>query len=722
MFFNKNFYQNFFCLLAFVVSPLAAQAPLHSQLPVSPAVALHSSQAEVAAGERFFLVMELTLAPGWHSYWQNPGDFGMSLALTWQLPAGFQAEDIQWLPPERLASGPFINFGYSDVAYYLFPIQIDKSVVADKSYPFRLEAEWLVCLEECVPESAEWHGQLTVAEQFRASAFAPTLARLQSQLPKPYATHAGIQMTDDGDFLWLEIPEAIDKKLFFFPEAEGVIAASAPQIATVSSLGQRLRLTRDVAPMPEVVSGLLQVNDAFYELHLDASALSTAARPASAVPDEVTVASSAQTSPAPAAAPLPENAGLPSHWLWALLFAFVGGLLLNLMPCVLPVLSLKALDLLEISQKSPGKAALQGGAYTAGILLTFLALALLLWLLQQTGAAVGWGFQLQSPLFVASLVYVLLAVALLLANVWQVPGHLAGVGDGLTRRGGLWGSFFIGVLAVIVASPCSAPLMAPAIAFALAQPPGLLFLIFIALGLGLAAPFLLFSLLPQAVACLPKPGIWMENFKQFLAFPMLATALWLIWVLSAQVPKDTVFLLLSGFLLLTLALWWLGKGLPKRWGQALWWLLLLLSLLPLATLTTTEHFEKNQKTVTTPRDAAMTPLAFSAAQLATLQAENKAVFLNATADWCITCKVNERLALTPKVKAALAEAGVVYMIADWTRQDDEIAKLLADYGRRGVPLYLWFSPSAAVEILPQVLTEPMLLSRIQALAEISGRP
>jgi thiol:disulfide interchange protein DsbD len=710
LFFFKNLHRSFFWLLAAITSPVIALAPLSSQLPVSSAVTLLSSHTMVAPGERLFFVIELNLAPDWHSYWKNPGDFGMALTVAWQLPTGFQAEDPLYLPPKPLISNSFVNFGYSGIAHYLLPIQIDKGVVPGGDYSFALKAEWLVCLEECVPESAEWTGQLRVAELSRPSAFAPTLAQLQSQLPTAYDKNAAIRLRSDEAFLWLEIPESIDKKLFFFPETEGVTLASAPQVATATALGQSLRLTRDAVPLPAMLSGVLQVNDKFYELQLDTAALKTSAVPASTA---AAVASDAV---------LGENAGLPSHWLWALFFAFVGGLLLNLMPCVLPVLSLKALDLLELSQQSPAKAALHGWSYTAGILLSFLALALVLWLLQQSGAAIGWGFQLQSPLFVAILVYVLVAVALLLANVWQLPGHFAGVGDGLTRQGGLWGSFFVGVLAVVVASPCSAPLMAPAIAFALAQPPSLLFLIFIALGLGLAAPFLLFSLLPKAVAWLPKPGLWMENFKQFLAFPMLATALWLAWVLSAQVSVEAVFLVLSGLLAFTFALWWLGKGLSKFWGQALWLVLLLLSVLPLSTLIAIDNGQEPASATTRNHTREIAVLPFTPARLAALQAEDKAIFLNATADWCITCKVNERLALTPKVKAAFAEAGVVYMLADWTRQDTEIAQLLADYGRRGVPLYLWFSPSGAVEVLPQVLTEPMLLSRIEGLAEISGRP
>jgi thiol:disulfide interchange protein len=394
--------------------------------------------------------------------------------------------------------------------------------------------------------------------------------------------------------------------------------------------------------------------------------------------------------------------------LMMLALAFLGGAILNLMPCVFPILSLKVLS---FARSTDHDRHLHSWLYTAGVIASFVLVAGLLIVLQQAGSAIGWGFQLQSPGFVIALAYLFIAMGLSLSGVIAMGGNLMNTGSGLANRGGLSGSFFTGVLAVVVASPCTAPFMGTALGFAASQPPQIALLIFAALGAGMAAPLLLFSYSGAARAMMPKPGPWMETLKQFLAFPLYATALWLFWVAGRQTGVNTMTVALAGALALALGLWLWSDSHARR-------ILAILCLLGAAGLGSMRGLDGGNSGGTA---LANDHIAWSEEQVAALRAAGKPVFVDVTADWCITCIANETAVLfTDDIERAFAEHGVAYVVADWTNQDADIAALLKKHGRNGIPLYLAYTPDSDEPplILPQVLTKNTVL---EALLAISGK-
>ena len=391
--------------------------------------------------------------------------------------------------------------------------------------------------------------------------------------------------------------------------------------------------------------------------------------------------------------------------LTMLVLAFLGGAILNLMPCVFPILSLKVLS---FARSTDHDRHLHSWLYTAGVVLSFVLVAALLIALQQAGQAIGWGFQLQSPTFVIALAYLFIAMGLSLSGVIEFGGSLMNAGSGLANRGGYSGSFFTGVLAVIVASPCTAPFMGTALGFAVGQPAPVALLVFAALGAGMAAPLLFFSYSGAARALMPKPGPWMETLKEFLAFPLYATALWLLWVAGRQTGINTMTLALVGALLLALALWLWDE---RRWRKVV----ALLCLIAAVTLGAQRGFDAP----TQASALAVGKVAWSEHGVSTLRSEGTPVFVDVTADWCITCKANEAAVLfTDEISAAFADSGVAYMIADWTNRDADIAALLRRYERSGIPLYLMYpaDPEAEPTILPQILTKSIVLNAIAAVS------
>jgi thiol:disulfide interchange protein DsbD len=415
--------------------------------------------------------------------------------------------------------------------------------------------------------------------------------------------------------------------------------------------------------------------------------------------------------PPPASQPepraLPEDtASANSSLLYMLLLAFLGGAILNLMPCVFPILSLKVLS---FARSSDHDRHLHSWVYAAGVIASFVAVAGLLIVLQQAGNAIGWGFQLQSPGFVIALAYLFIAMGLSLSGVVALGGSLMNTGSALANRGGLTGSFFTGVLAVVVASPCTAPFMGTALGFAAGQPPQIGLLVFAALGAGMATPLLLFSYSGAARALMPKPGAWMETLKQLLAFPLYATAIWLLWVAGRQTGVNTMTAALSGALMLALGLWLWNHNSTRR-------VLALGCLLVAIALGSQHHLDTRDDS---PARLSGGQVAWSDAQVTALREAGKTVFVDVTADWCITCIANETAVLnTAEMTRAFADHGVVYMVADWTNQDADIAALLQRHGRNGIPLYLVYSPdlSAPPLILPQVLTKNTVLEALQSVS------
>ncbi len=661
----------------------------------------------VAGAQPFTLAVRMQVKPGWHVYWRNPGDSGLPPEVTWTLPAGFNAGAIRWPAPERIAIATLMNYGYEGEVTLLVPVTPPPSL--DPADPVRIQAKltYLVCETECVPGSADLALTLPVGEPRPDVGQTALFERARAALPAPALWP--VRLSSQGDTLQLDFaatglkPETI-KGASFFPYSETAIDNAAAQVMTVDSSGLHLTLARSnpAEPAPAALPGVLTVEEA---TGVGSHRLAFAYGDEPVLPAPAT-ASEIATPPPPAPAfdvlTLATAAGL----------AFLGGLILNLMPCVFPVLSIKVLGLLRHAGESPARLRLHGLAYTAGVLVSFLGLAGLLLALKGGGAAIGWGFQLQSPAVVAGLAYLLLAMGLSLSGVVHLGGRLAGLGDGLARRSGLSGSFFTGVLATLVATPCTAPFMGSAVGFALTQSAGVALAVFSSLGLGLALPFLALTLWPPALRALPRPGAWMETLKQVLAFPVYATVAWLVWVLAQQVGPQGLLAGLFGLVLVGFAAWaWEhGHAAAPRAGRIAQGFAVL-TILAVAALTLSLGHER----AAAPAQAAANGVEpFTQARLDALVNERRPVFVNMTAAWCITCAVNETTSLSTKaVRQAMADRGVTYLKGDWTNQNPEITRLLEKHGRSGVPLYLLYAGSGEPQVLPQILTEGTVLSALE---------
>ena len=643
---------------------------------------LVAEAASIAPDQTVWLAFTLTPREGWHTYWRNPGDSGATNILEWRLPAGFSAGEIAWPAPELIAVGPLMNYGYKGPATLLIPITAPAGL-AGETVEIGLSAEWLVCDVICVPEMGDFALTLRVgggaADPAHRQLFADARARLPQPLPFAVTAHLDNQSVifdlPMGAFAANQVREA-----YFYPAEEGFIAYAAAQSLTDSADGTRLTAARAKMAMP--VSHAVGV-----------LSLTPRDGPRQAFEVDVPLVAAVVADDMPV--------------LQAVLFALLGGLLLNLMPCVFPVLSLKALALVRLSEHTPGAARADGLAYTAGVVSSFLVVAAALIAVKGAGEAVGWGFQLQSPVFVLAMALILFAVGLSFTGLFSLGTVFAGLGQGLAERKGPAGSFFTGVLATLVATPCTAPFMAPALGFALTQPALLGLVIFAALGFGLALPYLLISFLPPVARLLPKPGAWMETFQQFLAFPMFLTVIWLVWVLGRQTGATVSALALVGMVALAFAIWaWrrvgglTGRGLAIAASGA--WLILAAQFL--ASMTPDPASSQ----------AEIAYEAYSEARVAELRAAETPIFVNFTADWCITCLVNERVALsTPEVVEFFRSRNIHALKADWTNRSPEIAGKLAEFGRSGIPLYLFYAPlSPEPLILPQVLTPGMVVEKI----------
>ncbi len=669
-----------------IPAPALAMESAAVQSPRATAT-LVADVAAVAPGQAFQAGLRLRLAPGWHSYWKNAGDAGAAPEVTLALPEGASAGPIAWPAPERIPYGPLVNYGYTGEVLLPLRVSLPADLPPGDTLTLRAEATWLVCADVCIPEEGSFSLTLPVADAAVPSPLgAPLFEAAEARLPRPlpWAVRAGggarrASLTLAGTGL----TSAAVQDAFFFPAEPGVLdnTAAQPMRLRDGSLTLDLTLLADAAPT--ALAGTLVLRDGGGQ---------RAAFDIAAPLD----------GPAEAAGTLP---------LWhALLLALAGGLVLNLMPCVFPVLAMKAMALARMGGAARGEIRLHALAYTAGVLASFAAIGGLLVALRTAGVAAGWGFQFTQPAFVAAMAWLVLAVGLNLSGVFTL-GRTVGAGQALASRGGPLGAFATGGLAVVLATPCTAPFMAAALGAALVMPPAATMAVFLALGLGLAAPYALLGLAPGLARALPRPGAWMERLRQALAFPMYATAAWLVWVLTLQAGPDGVLFGLAGAVVLAAGLW--GLGLAQRAGArgtriagvAAAGLAMLVAVALLPRLSAAPA-------VAAPADAQAEP--WSAARVAELRAAGRPVFINATAAWCITCQVNERVALRAAgVRDAFAARGVVYLKADWTRGDPAISALLRDQGRDGVPLYLYWAPGAAApRLLPQILTEDVVLQAL----------
>src|ERR1700678_1718026 len=515
---------------------------------------LGSEASAIAPGQSFWVALEFNIRDGWHTYWRNPGDSGQATKLAWQLPAGFTAGDIVWATPHRFEIPPLVNYGYAKQAVHLVNITAPRDLRPGTPVVLSAKASWLVCSDVCIPEDADLQLKLPVNAGPGASdpADAALFAAARSELPSAElaATTARIQ---DGRLVialgraWgATLPQI--KSLAFYPYDDGGIEYAAPQTLSRTADGVELAMKLGYQP-PKAgpIRGVLLATEQSGSdtvggpMEIAASFSGTGGAQAKGASNIAGAAAGADGK---------TTASLPV----LLLFAILGGLILNLMPCVFPVLSIKAIGLVEQAKKHPAAVRAKGFVFAAGVIASMLALAGVLLALRAGGEQIGWGFQLQSPLFVTLMMYLLLAVGLNLSGVFEVGGGLAGIGDGLTQGDSYRASFFTGVLTTLVATPCTAPFMAAAVGAALTQSPAIALCIFAALGLGLALPYLLLSLAPWMRRALPKPGAWMDTLKQVFAFPMYASAAWLLWVLAQQTSSGLAAAL-AGAILIALAAW-----------------------------------------------------------------------------------------------------------------------------------------------------------------------
>ncbi|QNI30216.1 thioredoxin family protein [Alloacidobacterium dinghuense] len=681
------------CLLIFsawtnvaLSAPTATAQHLTVQLVVPP--------AEIYPGQNFTAGLYFKLEPGWHVYWINAGDSGEPPRIKWTLPEGITADAMQFPAPKRLPLGPLMDFGYENEV--LFPMAMHVSgdfKPAGESVTLGSKVDWLVCREVCIP------GKASLDIERKALSSPPStptfvaadqqlVARLQRTLPQPLpgSMQAKFMPTATG-FNLTVITGRREADAQFFPFDQNQLANAAPQPVTPLSNGFQISLKKDenLQQNPGQLHGLVVLADGnAFEIN--------------AAQGTVTASESSRSSDF---AGLGRVAGL----------AFIGGVILNLMPCVFPVLFIKGLALVQSSQHERHKLRAHGWVYALGILASFWAVVAVLLVLRAGGRQLGWGFQFQSPSFIAVIALLLFFLGLSLAGLFEIGLSLTSKGSGLAGQHGYAGSFFTGVLAMVVATPCTAPFMGAAIGYALAHSAIVSFVIFTALGLGLAAPYVLLTLQPAWTKLLPRPGAWMEILKQATAIPIFATVIWLVWLFAQSAGLNALAGLLAAFLLLAVAGWILGRWPAKAPATAAAIAVLALAVaLPIYGVrklgTTSAH-------VNTASNSQWE--SFSPALVEKYRTQGRPVFIDFTASWCLSCQVNERVILSRSdVQQKLHDRGFALVRADWTNADESITQTLNSLGRSGVPTYAIYpgSMQEPPHVLPEVLTPGIVLDAI----------
>ena len=633
-----------------------------------------TESTSITPGDELLIGFKFTLNPGWHTYWENPGDAGEGASIKWNLPNDVSASEILWPGPQRIPVEPLMTFGYEDEVVLLTKIYTSEATIV----PLNLNAlvSWYTCKEICIPQEAEVSIPIKLGNK-TPSVSKAILDQTLEEVPIQFEGTYRVQRLEDSYILQgqLENQDQYDS-IYFFPKDYGLTDYTKDQFYEINKDSFSLQIkAAEIEIENRTFEGVIAINKgeavSFIEINYPLKAK-----------------------------PISQEFNI----FTLIFFAFLGGLILNIMPCVFPILSIKILRFVEQSGDSTYKTIQQGLLFSLGVIVSFLAIAALLVSLKSGGESIGWGYQLQSPIVVSLLVYLFVVLGYIFMSNMVLGTSLARLSSISLGKGDSIESFLTGVLAVIVASPCTAPFMGSAIGFALLQPSFYSVLIFLGLGIGFSLPYLVLSAKPSLLSFLPKPGQWMETFKQFMAFPMWASALWLLWVLSSQVNNQEVIQVLLGSLLIIIGLWLVEKNNSKtnwiRWIVRLPFILLLIFSFWLIPTSYSDLDESKQN-----------QLAYSPQLLEDLREENALVFLNFTADWCITCKVNESVALkTSKVRKLLTDKDITYIEADWTRKDPVISSALEEYGRTGLPLYLLFPSKGDPLILPEILTEDILIS------------
>lgn len=696
----------FFSLWTFlIVSPFTALAQDRHV-----AIELFADTKTVAPGDTVTIGIQKTIDPRWHTYWINPGDSGEPTRVNWSGLHGVKVEPIQWPVPNKIPIGPLTNYGFEGTVTLLQEITFPNTLPEG---PITLSADisLLVCEEICIPE----FGTYTMTFNDGSAGDPVAITEARSHLPIPMSWP--VEHSLNGEVIDFTImTESTDKfakaeNIEIFPVEGGLIANAEPPITQILDTG--LLISRAAG---ELETSSIPKTD-IVVAYTNEDGIRKAIQLSSSLSDIDKLEAMAASTPGKTEPKEPAPSAMPDYkvgFFGAVLFAIFGGLILNLMPCVFPVLSLKALKLVQLQDKEEKKVRMQGLAYTAGVISSFLLIATILIALKAAGAEIGWGFQLQNPVVVAVLAYLLFALGLNLSGYFEIGGNFMNVGSSLAQKDGLGGSFFTGALATAVATPCTAPFMGVAMGYALVQPAYISLIVFIALGFGLALPYLALCYVPALRSALPRPGAWMDTFKQLLAFPMFASAAWLIWVLSQQAGSIGVLITLMGLVTLVFGIW-----LGKKNIKALAIIVILISLIPALTVKTDPYRGAIPQEITESHN--WEP--YSPERLELALAMDEPVFINMTAAWCITCKVNERVALsTDETKMLFSKNNVQYFKGDWTNRDASITEFLEHYGRNGVPLYVYYGPKdpqsgrrPEAVVLPQLLTPAIVRETIEAL-------
>jgi thiol:disulfide interchange protein DsbD len=693
--------------ILFLISLTAPAAQAQFSLNNEPKAtnALVADVSQVQLGDSFHLALHQVMVEHWHTYWRNPGDAGLPVEFIWRLPEGVTPGEIIWPEPEFLPVGDLImDYGYEDELVLPMTFTVAEDFAGDV---IRIEAtaQYLICEEQCIPEEAEVALVIPVGGETRRDPYGAVLIGEALDAVPPLAEGLDVEIASAGNKYQLTVrggvfsdPDAQWRDLVFMPFRQGLIEHAPEQVLSREAGGASLTLKPFIdEPISAAEPGLLS----YEQLGSDGEW--------ARVRVEINALPGAPIATAAIAPPAPPSAPISLASLGVMLgLAFLGGLVLNLMPCVFPVLSIKALSFAQVAHEDPAKVRRHGFFFLAGVISSFVFLAALFVILGKVGLPVGWGFQLQTPIVVAALSLLFFAIGLNLMGMFDVLTSLQGVGSGLADKDGWRGAFFTGVLAVVVAAPCVGPFAAGALGLALTQPPIVLILIAATLGLGLAFPFVLLSLQPGLLRLLPKPGAWMNTFKQVLAFPMFAAALWLLTVLVDQ-AYDGAFWLGLAMISLVFALW-AGKRSARVWRilSAAGLVLMIVSTAWVSRL------ELREITVREGSGAQT----WSRELVSDLRAQGRPIFVDFTATWCMTCQLNKtRVLNTDAVRGAFAENDVAFLIADWTNRDDEITAVLAEYGQAGVPFYLVYpADGGPAEILPTLLSRDIVIEAVEEAA------
>lgn len=744
--------KKFFTVVIALALLIGARAQAQSETD-SVSAKLVADVATIEPGKTFRLGVLYTIEPDWHIYWENSGDAGLPTEIQFKLPEGFSAGPLQWPVPERNTLEDVVGYGYAHEVL-LFVNVTAPAKLPEGAIEIGADTSWLACRLECFPGDAKGlkvtlqHGPMKYSEekalfdQYEALVPKADSKDLSLKYDGPQTVAAGKSTTatltitpvagtkiDEAKF---KEDEATLDLFAVFPDGWEMTHAGAPKLTETGAVFTWTFKARPDAkastdPIRIVARAPLaggKVGIGEYKLPIQIVAAGTPVA-ATATPIANATVKPAEDGKVPAAGQpvfsfLTQKRQTDSSFLILLIYAFLGGLILNVMPCVLPVLSLKVMSFVKQAGEEPGRIWRLGLMFGVGVVTSFVALATVVVGLKEAGQEFGWGFQMQEPRFVIVMTAVVVALGLSLLGVYEIglPGSAAGKMDKASRKEGYAGAFFNGVLVTALATPCTAPMLGAALGFAFSQPGPVIFLFFIAIALGLAFPYVLLAANPRMIKWMPKPGAWMNTFKQFMGFLMLATALWLMWILGSQIGSDGVIVTLAFMLLIGLACWLFGLGYDysatrkKRWLCTIGAVLLIAGgywFLP-------ERYLDKFSALSANTSARSTPVAstgniqwepFSIDRVEQLVADKKLVFVDFTADWCTTCKVNEAGVLSSEaVHAAFEKYNVVPVRGDWTRRDKNISAVLSYFGQGGVPLYIIFPPGRPNDyiLLSQILT------------------